>query len=281
MTKKKENRISFFTKGSSDYIIIIVVGILLVLGLIMVLSASSATALSEGGDSYSYFRKQAISAVGGVVIAVFLSKVDYRVYRKFKWIFYVIIVALLFLVGLTGMSAGGATRWINIGGFNFQPSELAKLVFILFFASLMSDLKENGKIKHFFWGCIFPLLFLVPVIISIYVLQNHFSATFVICLISVIQMVVAGTRISHFVVLGALGVGALGVFLTAKSGNSTGESGSFRIGRIQTWLDPWSDITGDRLANNSKFICNWLRWTFWFRIRAKQTKIFIHTRTTK
>ena len=243
MTKKKENKISFFTKGSSDYIIIIVVGILLILGLIMVLSASYATALSEGEDSYSYFKKQALAAAGGVVIAVILSKIDYRVYRKFKWIFYVIIIALLVLVGFTGLSAGGATRWINIGGFNFQPSELAKLVFILFFASLMTDLKENGKIKKFFWGCIFPLLFLIPVVISIYGLQNHFSATFVICLISVIQMVVAGTKISHFVVLGALGVGALGIFLTAKSGDSS--SSSFRISRIQTWLDPWSDATGD------------------------------------
>lgn len=62
MTKKKDNRIHFFTKGSSDYIIIIVVSVLLALGLIMVLSASSATALSEGGNSYTYFRKQAISA---------------------------------------------------------------------------------------------------------------------------------------------------------------------------------------------------------------------------
>ena len=246
MTKKKENKINFFTKGSSDYIIIIVVCILLALGLIMVLSASSATALSEGGDSYSYFRRQAMVAGAGIVIAIVLSKVDYRIYRKFKWIIYVVIVGLLFLVGFTGMSAGGATRWINIGGFNFQPSEVAKLAFILFFASLMSDLKENGKIKKFFWGCIFPLLFLIPVVISIYVLQNHFSATFVICLISVIQMVVAGTKISHFVVLGALGVGALGVFLSAKSGNSSsGSDSSFRIGRIQTWLDPWSDVTGD------------------------------------
>lgn len=144
------------------------------------------------------------------------------------------------------MSAGGATRWINIGGFNFQPSELAKLVFILFFASLMSDLKENGKIKSFFWGCIFPLLFLIPVIISIFVLQNHFSATFVICLISVIQMVVAGTKIGHFVILGALGIGAIGVYLSAQSGNASSDSdSSFRIGRIQTWLDPWSDVTGD------------------------------------
>lgn len=180
----------------------------------------------------------------GIFIAIVLSKVDYRVYRKFKWIFYVAIVILLFLVGFTGLSSGGATRWINIAGFNFQPSEVAKLVFILFFASLMTDLKEKGKIKHFFWGCIFPLLFLVPVVISIYVLQNHFSATFVICLISIIQMLVAGTKISHFVVLGALGAGGLGIYLSAKSGNNSGD-GSFRISRIQTWLNPWSDKTGD------------------------------------
>lgn len=63
MTKKKENKITFFTKGSADYIIIIDVIVLVVLGLIMVLSASSATALSEGGDSYSYFRKQILAAV--------------------------------------------------------------------------------------------------------------------------------------------------------------------------------------------------------------------------
>ena len=203
MTKKKKE-INFFTKGSMDFSIIIVVGILLALGLIMVLSASSATALSESGDSYSYFKRQALAAGVGIVLALIVSKIDYRVYRKFKWIIYVVIVALLFLVGAVGLSSGGATRWISIGGFNFQPSEVAKLALILFFASLLADLKEKGKIKKFFWGCIFPLLFLVPVVIAVFVLQNHFSATFVICLIAVIQMLIAGTRISHFAILGAL-----------------------------------------------------------------------------
>lgn len=64
---KKENEIKFFTKGSSDYIIWIVVVLLLALGLIMVLSASSATALSESGDSYKYFKKQLISGIIGIV----------------------------------------------------------------------------------------------------------------------------------------------------------------------------------------------------------------------
>lgn len=64
---KKENEIKFFTKGSSDYIIWIVVVLLLALGLIMVLSASSATALSESGDSYKYFKKQLISGIIGII----------------------------------------------------------------------------------------------------------------------------------------------------------------------------------------------------------------------
>lgn len=64
---KKEKEIKFFTKGSSDYIIWIVVVLLLALGLIMVLSASSATALSESGDSYKYFKKQLISGIIGII----------------------------------------------------------------------------------------------------------------------------------------------------------------------------------------------------------------------
>ena len=86
---------------------------------------------------------------------VVLSKIDYRIYRKLKWIIYVVIVVLLLLVsfagsssGVSGLSAGGATRWINIAGFNFQPSEVAKLAFIIFFASLLADIKEKDKIDY-------------------------------------------------------------------------------------------------------------------------------------
>ena len=140
---------------------------------------------------------------------IVLSKIDYRVYRKLKWIIYFVVVALLFLVGFQGLSAGGAKRWINIAGFNFQPSEVAKLGFILFFASLLTDIKEKNKIRHFGWGMLFPLAFLVPVVIAIYILQNHFSATFIIVAVTVIQMLVAGTRLSHFMFLGIIGISGL------------------------------------------------------------------------
>ena len=108
MAKRKSNKgIVLFTKGSSDYIIWIVVGILLALGLIMVLSASSATALSESGDSYKYFKKQLVAAGVGLAGMIVLSKVDYRIYKKFKWPIYIVIVVLLFAVKFMGMSS----RW--------------------------------------------------------------------------------------------------------------------------------------------------------------------------
>ena len=108
MAKRKSSKgISLFTNGSSDYIIWIVVGILLALGLIMVLSASSATALSESGDSYKYFKKQLIAAGVGLIGMVVVSKIDYKIYRKFKWPIYIVVVALLFAVKFVGMSA----RW--------------------------------------------------------------------------------------------------------------------------------------------------------------------------
>ena len=142
----------------------------------------------------------------------------------------------------------GAKRWINIAGFNFQPSEVAKLGLIIFFASLLTDIKEKDKIKHFWWGLGFPLMFLIPIAIAVYVFQNHFSATFIIGAVTVVQMLIAGTRFSHFVILGIAGIAGLGMIINMKNGNSQASgssSGSFRMTRVQTWLNPWTDITGE------------------------------------
>ena len=103
--KKKESGIGLFTKGSSDYIIWIVVAMLLALGLIMVLSASSATSLAESGNSYKYFKKQLICAGFGILALIFLSKVDYRIYRRLKWPIYILFFILLLAVKFMGMSS--------------------------------------------------------------------------------------------------------------------------------------------------------------------------------
>ena len=138
----------------------------------------------------------------------------------------------------------GAKRWINIAGINFQPSEFAKIGFILFFASLLSDVKEHGKIKTYRYGFLYPIVFMGPIVGAILILQNHFSATFVIAVVTVVQMFIAGTKISHFILTGLAGVGVGGGAIIAKNGGLTLGT-DFRSGRIQTWLDPFSDPTGD------------------------------------
>lgn len=242
--QKEKKKFNFFTKGSVDYIIWITVMILVAFGLIMVLSASAPSAFAETNDSYKYIKKQAISAVIGLVAMMACSKVDYHIFRKMKWLIYIVFIVLLVLVGFVGIDAGGARRWINIAGFNFQPSEFAKIGFILFFASVLSDVKEHGKIKTYKYGFVYPLIFMVPIVGAILILQNHFSATFIIAVVTVVQMFVAGTKISHFLLTGLVGVAGGAVALLIKNGQlSLGTD--FRSSRIQTWLDPFSDPTGD------------------------------------
>lgn len=204
MTKKNTKKFSLFTKGRIDYTILIVVLMLLSLGIIMVLSASAPSSLSESGNSYKYVFKQGVSAIIGLVAMIFLSTIDYRIYKKLRKVIYWGLIILLVLVGYIGIDAGGARRWINIAGINFQPSEIAKLGFIIAFASYLSDVKENNKIKNIWHGCWKPLLGLLPIIGSIFIIQNHFSTTFVICSVILIQMFVAGTRISHLIITGFL-----------------------------------------------------------------------------
>ena len=234
MSQKEKKRV-FFTKGSCDTIIIIVTIMLVALGLIMVLSASSPASLSESGDSYKYFKKQLLATIIGTVVLIVLSRIDYSIYKKFKGTIYTIIVVLLFLVGIMGMSAGGATRWINIAGFNFQPSEVAKVGLIVFFASILTELKENKEINTL-KGFVIPIAFIAAPVIAIFFVQNHFSATLVIGLITCVQMFVAGVSLKYFLLVA---IGGVGVIIGILS------SDSFRNTRIQTWLNPFSDPTGD------------------------------------
>lgn len=244
---QKEKKIGILTRGSSDFILIVVTMLLVALGLIMVLSASSPSSLSEYGDSYHYLRQQAIAATVGIAGMFVLSRFDYNNYKKFKWLIYVASVAMLVAVKFFGMEAGGAKRWINIFGFNFQPSEVSKVAFIIFFAAILSDLQENRKIKTLGWGCWFPLVFLIPIIISIYVLQNHFSATLIICAVTVVQMFIAGTTIKNFLITAGMITPFLCGFLAYKMGDSSSasENGNFRATRIKTWLDPFAYPTGE------------------------------------
>lgn len=247
MARKDKKKMTLITKGAWDYIIFIVVLIILACGLIMVLSASAPASLSERGDSYKYFTRQAWCALGGVIIMYVVSRIDYRIYKKLIWPIYICVLLLNVATIFIGQSEGGAVRWIVLGPINFQPSELAKVGLIVFFASLLSDIKRNGNIKKFWRGFLVPILFVLPFIGVIFIGQNHFSATFLIVAVTVIQMFVAGIPFRYFVMSGVSVVALIGSVFGIKTAMNPEKttSGSFRFTRIKTWLDPFSDPTGE------------------------------------
>lgn len=241
--QKKTKKVSKFVNNQFDFILCITVILLLALGIIMVLSASAPSALSTTGNSYTYVKKQLIFAIAGIFVMFFLSKVDYRFYKKYYWQIYFIswIILLLVLVPGLGYSVKGATRWIKIGGFQFQPSELTKIGLIIFFAGYLTDHKD--ELYDLKKGFIKPICFLIPPIGILFFVQNHLSVSLVICIITIVMMFIAGCRLKHFAVVGIVGISLIiGIFGFMQI-SGAGE-GNFRLDRISTYFDPWADAQG-------------------------------------
>ena len=224
-------------KKPFDFILFITVLLMLSLGIIMVLSSSSPSALAETGDSYSYVKTQALSAVLGIILMLIISTIDYHFYSKFYKIAYWGSLVLLLAVAIPGVgyTANGATRWINLGFITIQPSEIVKVALIIFYATYLSEHKEElkGLLKGFFK----PFIILLPIILVLILVQDHLSASLVIILIISIIMMIAGTKLKYFLTfgVGGAGLGATALLLMAKFT----EKGAFRIARLTAFLDPW------------------------------------------
>ena len=229
-SKKKTKK-----KQPMDFILCITVLLLLAIGIIMVLSASSPSSFSETGSSYTYVKKQAISAVIGLIAMFIISRIDYKIYKPLYKIAYIGSIGLLAIVPLIGVSAGGAKRWINLGVTSFQPSELAKIGFIVFYAAFLT--KNRDKLKNILHGFFIPFMILAPAAVILLVFQEHFSATLIIVGVTSVMMLVAGSKLSHFLTVGLSG-GILGAIILFTKG------AGFRMDRINAWLDPWADPTG-------------------------------------
>ena len=233
---EKSKKIKKFANKPVDFILCITVLFLLALGIVMVLSASSPASYAETGNSYSYVQKQAISAVIGLIAMFIISKIDYRIYKRFYKIIYFLSILIIAIVPLIGTEVNGAKRWIDLKFTTFQPSELTKLGLIVFYAAYLTinrdRLKELGK------GFIIPFVYLAPVAIILLGFQEHFSATLIIAMVVSVMMIVGGSKISHFMTFGL--AGAVGIVILILT-----QGAEFRMGRITSFLDPWEDTQGD------------------------------------
>lgn len=231
----KEKKFFSFSKNPIDFTLLITVIILLVIGLIMVLSASSPTALSTTGDSYRFFVKQLLFALVGVFAMIVISKIDYRNYFKYYKLAYIFSIVALILVLLIGKSVNNAKRWIYItSSISFQPSEMVKFLMIIFYAGILTKNRDElGKVGKGFFK---HISFLIPIIILL-MLEPHFSVSVVIMGICAIMMIMAGCKFRHFLITGlSAGVPLITALVILSP---------YRLKRVITFLNPWQDARGD------------------------------------
>ena len=233
--KRKEKSFSSFLNNPIDFTLLITILFLLGIGLVMVLSASSPSALAESGNSYSYFSKQLIFAVLGIIAMLFISKIDYRFYQKFYKHAWWIALILLILVLVAGRTVNGAKRWIYVTDtLSVQPSEIVKILMIIFYAGIL--MKNRDELSKYGKGFLKHICMLAPIIVLL-LLEPHFSASVVIIGICAIMMIMAGCKFWHFLATGVVGGIPALIFLIIKE--------PYRLQRVITFLDPWQDATGD------------------------------------
>ena len=239
MTKNNKT-VPNFINNQFDFILFVIIIILLSLGIVMVLSASAPSAIAESGNSYSYVIQQLKAAILGIILMLIISKIDYRLYKKFyKAIYWIsVLILLLVLIPGLGLSSNGATRWIDLKFIQFQPSELTKIGLIVFYAGYLAD--HKSELKSFWKGFVKPLIYILPPIAILYFVQNHLSASVVIGAVTCVMMIMAGCRLLYFVIAGLIGALVMTVGIIALQ--ATGKGG-FRIKRIMSFMDPWADAT--------------------------------------
>ena len=225
--------------------------ILIVVGIVMMASASYAWAYSEHGDGLYYAKNQAMNAVIGFIAMIFFMKFDYHNFKKIDipffqklniaGILYIAVAVLLVAVLLIGNTEGGsmgAKRWIDIGPVNLQPSEIAKLSIIIFFAYSME--RDGKKMNTFKTGIVKYALFL-GIYLLLIALEKHISGMLLVTAIAISLILCGGANRRQFILLGVIAVVAAVSYIAWQAS----VEGSYVQVRLKSWRDPFADVLND------------------------------------
>ena len=233
------NKNGLFQKGKLDITFLSLILILLTIGLVMLFSASYAYSLEYYGSSYKFIINQSIYAVIGIIFMFIASRINYHIWQKLSLPIFGAILILLFALLIMPPMMKGMTvrRWFAIGGFSFQPSEIAKFAVVIFFSTLIAANQKKMNSWKFVGGMFVLLIFTCGLI----VLEPHLSATLLVGAIGVVLIYIGGLNRKVVIAGLAFAVGAIVLVIITQS---TGFI-SYGADRIKYWLDPWQDPTGD------------------------------------
>lgn len=228
--KGENNRKS---KRSGDYPLLFSVILLSLIGLVFVYSASKYSSQTSYGDEFYVAKKHLVGLLLGYCAMIFGACFDYRKYKKIGYL--AIIVALILLVLVftpLGYSNYGATRWIKIGGVTIQPSEFAKICYIIFVATYFD---KNPLRSKSFLG-VLPVVLVGAIICLCIILEPNMSITVCFGLLMLALLFIAGMKISHFLIVLAPIIACIPLLIMAEP---------YRLNRLSAFLNPWASPKGE------------------------------------
>ena len=216
--------------------ILILTTVLSAFGVLAVYSASGYVAKTQYGDEWYFVKKQVLGFVFGLIAMIFCGRLNYEKLKgkKARWvalILPIILLALVFVPGI-GKSNYGATRWIGVGSFTLQPSELAKYGFVIFASAYMAD--NMGKMRTF--KGVLPVLGAGGGICVLIILEPNMSVTMCVALLMLAMLFLGGMKIKHFLWIFLPALLAVPLLIIAEP---------YRLSRLSAFLDPWESPRGE------------------------------------
>lgn len=227
-------------KGSPDFVLLIIVVGLVIFGMLMVFSASYYNAQAADESGYSVLGKQAVGAGIGLVVMIIVSFVDYHIFQKgaLSFLLLLIGIGLLILVLVAGDKINGARRWLDLQIFSFQPSEVARLAIIIYSANFISRRSvalRTDSIKEYI-QITFPVILFLVVICGLIILEPNLSMMISVLAVVFCIMIASGAHTKPLSALVGIGLVMGVIFVLAAE---------YRMKRMQIFLDPWKDASGD------------------------------------
>ena len=216
--------------SKTNLVIMCVMLTLTVLGLIMIYSASSYSAMIKYDDAFHFVKKQAFGVVLGIVLFIVAYKFDYHRYVKLRWLVLGVSIFALILVFVpgVGISANGSRRWIGFGSLNLQSSELAKFGFVIFVSCYMA--KNYDKMKTF--KGLIPVLISGGIMCLLIILEPNMSVTMCVGFVMVLMLIIGGIKLKHFLILAVPALMLVPLLIIIEP---------YRLSRLTAFLNPWQN----------------------------------------
>jgi cell division protein FtsW len=219
-------------RGHLEFHLLVLVTLSLVaFGLVMVYSASSARGLLAADDPAYYLKRQALFALVGVAFLVLLARIDFRSLRRLGGPLLLTSVVLLVAVLVVGTTVNGARRWLPVGSFGFQPSELAKLALTVWLAAFLVRRAAPRTLGEL----IRPVGLVVTLIVALLLAEPDLGTAIALVVMVGAMLLVSGTPVSVLAGAGSIGFAALALVIWLEP---------YRRARFLSFLDPWSDPQG-------------------------------------